>query len=115
MAVRFHQDVFYARVNCRFFQTSADGHALERRANLPGYRASRAEAESTYVEVAVPVLKALSDGAHLAEGELFKRIDASDFRRFRLALNEMRARGLVRVATDADPWKRSDIYTRIGM
>jgi hypothetical protein len=55
------------------------------------------EAEKAYVELAKPVLDALSAGPPLPEAELFKHVDASNIGQFRAAIEVMRTRGLVQV------------------
>ena len=64
----------------------------------------RIEAEKAYAELAKPVLDALSANTHLSEGDLFKRVDASNIVQFRAALDEMKVRGLVYVVEHNQPF-----------
>jgi hypothetical protein len=64
----------------------------------------RVETEAAYAELAQPVLKALSTGTPLSEGELFKRVDANNIAQFRAVIEEMKARGLVRVIALNQPF-----------
>ena len=65
---------------------------------------SRIETEKAYVAWAQPVLNALSAGTPLSEGDLFKSVDASNITEFRAAVEEMKARGLVRVVQFVQPF-----------
>jgi hypothetical protein len=62
------------------------------------------DVERAYVELAKPVLDALSTGMPMAEGELFKHLDASNIMQFRTAIEEMKARGLVKIVEFNQPF-----------
>ena len=64
----------------------------------------RLEAEKAYVELAKPVMDALSGGTQLSEGDLFKRVDANNIAQFHTAIEEMKARGLLRVVALNQPF-----------
>lgn len=64
----------------------------------------RLEAEKAYAELAKPVMDALSAGTPLSEGDLFKRVDASNIGQFRTAIEEMKTRGLIKVVALNQPF-----------
>jgi hypothetical protein len=65
---------------------------------------SPVDVERAYVELAKPVLDALSTGTPMAEGELFKHVDASNIMQFRTAIEEMKTRGLVKIVGFNQPF-----------
>jgi hypothetical protein len=72
---------------------------------------SPVDVERAYVELAKPVLDALSAGTPMAEGELFKRVDASNIMQFRTAIDEMKTRGLVKIVGFNQPFNEP-IYSQ---
>ena len=71
----------------------------------------RVETEAAYAELVQPVLKALPTGTLLSEGDLFKSVDANNITQFRAVIEEMKARGLVRVMALNQPFN-DPIYGR---
>ena len=74
-----------------------DAQTTPHPATAAAHGISGVEAEKAYVELAKPVLDALSAGTPVPEGELFKHVDASNIGQFRAAIEVMRTRGLVQV------------------
>jgi hypothetical protein len=83
-------------------QSIVDFYLDAKRAVPDDHHAMKADVELAYAQLVGPVREVLGREGPLAEGMLFKKIDATtDFSQFRTALGAMETRGLVRAERSA--------------